>query len=54
MHAHTLTQKRLIRVTLDIMCYDDLDVQSIDWNDTLGLEGDESVDADIKDYSEIF
>ena len=54
MHAHTLTQKRLVRVTLDIMCYDDLDVQSIDWNDTLGLEGDESVDADIKDYSEIF
>jgi len=38
MHAHTLTQKRLVRVTLDIMCYDDLDVQSIDWNDTLGLE----------------
>lgn len=54
MHAHTLAQKRLVRVTLDIMCYDDLDIQNINWIDTLGLEGDESVDVDIKDYSEIF
>ena len=51
---HTLTQKRLVRVTLDIMCYDDLDLKSVDWDDTLGLEGDECVDVDIKDLSEIF
>ena len=54
MHAHTLAQKRLVRVTLDIMCYDDLDVEDLDWKDLLELEGDESVDISIKDYSDIF
>ena len=35
--------KRTVRVTLDIECYDDLDLESFDWNDILGLEGDETV-----------
>ena len=35
--------KRTVRVTLDIECYDDLDLESFDWNDILSLEGDESV-----------
>ena len=35
--------KRTVRVTLDIECYDDLDLESFDWNDILGLEGDENV-----------
>ena len=38
-----LTQKRRVRVTLDIECYDDLDLKSFDWNDILGLEGDEDI-----------
>ena len=54
MQAHTVAQKRLVRVTLDIMCYDDLDLESVNWSDTLGLEGDETVDVQLKDYSEIF
>ena len=54
MQSHTLAQKKMVRVTLDIMCYDDLDLKSIDWTDTLGLEGDECVDVDINDHSEIF
>ena len=54
MHAHMVAQKRLVRVTLDIMCYDDLDVEDLDWKDLLQLEGDESVDISIKDYSDIF
>ena len=54
MHAHTLAQKRQVRVTLDIMCYDDLDLESVNWSDVLGLEGDETVDVQLKDYSEIF
>jgi hypothetical protein len=54
MPAHTVAQKRLVRVTLDIMCYDDLDLESVKWDDTLGLEGDECVDVDIRDLSEIF
>ena len=35
--------KRTVRVTLDIECYDDLELESFDWNDILSLEGDESV-----------
>ena len=45
-----IAQKRLVRVTLDIMCYDDLDVENIDWKDLLDLEGDEEVHSSIKDY----
>lgn len=35
--------KRTVRVILDIECYDDLELESFDWNDILSLEGDESV-----------
>jgi hypothetical protein len=44
-----LAQKRLVRVTLDIMCYDDLDVYDMDWKDLLQLEGDEDVHTSIKE-----
>jgi hypothetical protein len=54
MPAHMVAQKRLVRVTLDIMCYDDLDVEDINWKELLQLEGDEDVDISIKDYSDIF
>ena len=47
-------QKRLVRVTLDIVCYDDLELEDINWKDLLELEGDEEVDISIKDYSDIF
>jgi hypothetical protein len=45
-----LAQKRLVRVTLDIMCYDDLDVDKIDWKEMLELQGDEDVYATVKDF----
>ena len=54
MPTHMVAQKRLVRVTLDIMCYDDLDVEDINWKELLQLEGDEDVDISIKDYSDIF
>jgi hypothetical protein len=44
-----IAQKRLVRVTLDIMCYDDLDVENMDWKELLELEGDEDVYTSIKD-----
>jgi hypothetical protein len=44
-----LAQKRLVRVNLDIMCYDDLDVENIDWKELLELEGDEEVYATTKE-----
>lgn len=50
----TNTTKRMVRVTLDLMCYDDLDLEDMDWRDILGLEGDEDVNVSIKDYSDIF
>ena len=41
--------KRIVSVTLDIECYDDLDLENMDWKDLLGLEGDENVHATIKE-----
>ena len=51
MLTHT---KRLVRITLDVECYDDFCPEDLDWNDILGLEGDENVDISIKDYADIF
>jgi hypothetical protein len=44
-----LAQKRLVRVNLDIMCYDDLDVENINWRELLELEGDEEVYTSTKE-----
>ncbi len=50
MYAH----KRIISVTLDIECYDDLNLKDIDWNDILGLEGDENVDISIRETADVY
>ena len=50
----SVTQKRLVQVTLDLMCYEDLDLENIDWREILHLEGDEDVHVSIKDYTDIF
>ena len=42
-------QKRHVRVTLDIICYDDLDVHNMNWRELLELEGDEEVDPTIRE-----
>jgi hypothetical protein len=44
-----ITHKRLVRVTLNVECYDDLDLESMDWKQILELEGDEDVDVNIKE-----
>ena len=49
-----MTHKRLVQITLDIECYDDLDLESLDWHDILCLDGDEEVHINIKDYADIF
>ena len=41
--------KRTVRVTLDIGCYDDLELESYDWNEVLGLEGDEQVQVSTEE-----
>lgn len=40
----------MVQVTLDIMCYDDLDIENMNWKELLDLEGDEDVHASIKEY----
>jgi len=45
-----IAQKRLVRVTLDITCYDDLDLENMDWKELLELEGDEDVYSSIKEF----
>lgn len=44
-----IAHKRLIRVTLDIECYDDLDLDAINWRQLLELEGDEEVHSSVKE-----
>jgi hypothetical protein len=50
-HTHT---KRQVRVTLDIECYEDLELDDINWNDVLGLEPNESVNIIIHDIDEFW
>ena len=49
-----IAQKRMVRVTLDIECYDDLDVENIDWKDLLELEGDEEVHSSVKEFDPFY
>ncbi len=44
-----IAQKRQVRVVLDIECYDDLDLEDINWREVLQLEGGEEVHYNIKD-----
>ena len=49
-----IAQKRLVRVILDIECYDDLDVENINWAEVLDLEGDETVDSRVRDIGDVY
>lgn len=50
----SVAQQRLVRITLDVTCYDDLDLEDIDWSEKLELEGTESVHVNIRDYDDPF
>ena len=43
MRIMKIAQKRVAQVTLDIECYDDLDLENMDWKSLLELEGDEKI-----------
>lgn len=47
-----LGQKRRICVTLDIECYDDLNLEDVDWNNILMLESDESVEVKVREVDD--
>ena len=51
MYTHT---KRQVRVTLDIECYEDLELDNINWNDVLDLEGDEAVSVSLQELDEFW
>ena len=51
---YTNARKRIVSVTLDIECYDDLYVEDIDWKDLLELEGDEKICVTIKEPAEFY
>jgi len=46
---HNIAHKRLVRVILDVECYNDLDLEDINWRRVLELEGDEEVYHTIRD-----
>jgi hypothetical protein len=48
------TQKRIVTVTLDIECYDDLDVEDINWHELLQLEPGEDVHCKVKEFDPIW
>jgi hypothetical protein len=50
MISYTSIQKRRVCVTLDIECYDDLNVEDLDWKEILELEGDEEVHYTVKEF----
>ena len=52
MYAHT--RKRIVSVTLDIECYDDLELENLDWREVLDLQGDEKVHVNIKELADIY
>ena len=39
--------KRLVTVTLDIMCYDDLHLEDVNWREVLELEPNEDIHCRI-------
>jgi hypothetical protein len=44
-----LAQKRRVQVSLDIECYDDLDLKDLNWRELLELQGDEEVYTSIRE-----
>ena len=45
-----IAQKQRVRVILDIECYDDLNLEDINWREVLQLEGGEEVHSTIKEF----
>ena len=47
--THLIMHKRTYTVTLDIECWDDLKVDSIDWAKAINLFPDEYIHSSVKD-----
>ena len=44
------THKRIVCVTLDIECYDDLYLEDLNWRELLDLESDEDLHVRVKEF----
>ena len=44
-----IAQKRRVQVTLYVECYDDLELEDLNWRELLDLQGGEEVHVNIKD-----
>ena len=42
--------KRLVTVTLDIMCHSDLELEDLNWRELLELESDEDIHIRVKEF----
>jgi len=51
---YSQARKRIVSVTLDIECYEDLELEDMDWREILDLQGDERVDVSIKELAELY
>ena len=41
---------RLVTITLDVMCYDDLHPEDVNWREVLDLEPGEDVHVRVKEF----
>jgi hypothetical protein len=49
-----IAQKHKVQIILDVECYDDLNLMYIDWSKILQLEGDETVDVEVKELTKLY
>ena len=47
------SHKRSVSITLELEVYDDFDHRSLDFEDLLSLEPGETVDVNVRDFSDI-
>ena len=42
--------KRMVSVTLDLICYDDLELEDLNWRKLLNLQDDEDLNISVKEF----
>ena len=47
MIAYAVQERRKIQITLDIECFDDIDIDNIDWASVLNLQPNENVEVKV-------
>ena len=42
--------KRMVSVTLDLICYDDLELEDLNWRELLQLDSGEDINVSVKEF----